>query len=96
MINLSEETNGKLNDTPDSDDSDKTAPSPWKKIINTNGVLNVPQFLLIMVLTMAAMALVQVENTAIFKHEKNLRMYFNLKLLKLTNNGLYENDDNQD
>jgi hypothetical protein len=42
------------------------------------------------------MCLVWTENSSLHQHERYLRMYFNLNLLKLSNNGLYEEGDNQD
>jgi hypothetical protein len=59
-------------------------------------VLSGVQLILIMVLIALSMSLVWTETGSLRQHEKSLGMYFNLHLLGMDNNGLYEDGDNQD
>jgi hypothetical protein len=65
-------------------------------VVNVEGVLSSPQLVLVVALVAVSMCLVWTENSSLHQHERYLRMYFNLNLLKLSNNGLYEEGDNQD
>lgn len=64
--------------------------------MNAGGVLSGVNLLLIGMLVALSMCSVWTRTDGIHQHERYLRMYFNLNILGLDNQGLYEDSDNID